>query len=92
MLVSRTGCGPGPQLGVCKRQPINVSLISMFLSLSPSLPLSLKINKVFKKQTKKSNLFSKDGDVLIHSSLIKKYIYSYTSSRKTTNIMSLESV
>ena len=35
------GCGPGPQLGVHERQPhIDVSL-----SLSPSLPLSLKINK-----------------------------------------------
>ena len=32
---------PGPQWGVCKSQPhIDVSL-----SLSPSLPLSLKINK-----------------------------------------------
>ena len=34
--------GPGPWLGECKRQPhINVSL-PLF---SPSLPLSLKINK-----------------------------------------------
>ena len=30
----------GPQSGVCERQPINVSL-----PFSPSLPLSLKINK-----------------------------------------------
>ena len=34
-------CEPGPRLGVCERQPhIDVSL---------SLPLSLKINKIFKK-------------------------------------------
>ena len=32
------GCGPGPQLGVCEGQLISVSL-------SPFLPLSLKINK-----------------------------------------------
>ena len=33
---ARLGCGPGPQLGACERQPhIDVSL---------SLPLSLKIN------------------------------------------------
>ena len=35
-------CRPGSQLGVYERQPhIDVSL-----SLSPSLPLSLKINKI----------------------------------------------
>ena len=35
------GCGPGPQLGVCGRQPhIDVSL-----PFFPSLPLSLKRNK-----------------------------------------------
>ena len=28
------GCGPGPQLGVCKRQPIDISLLS-FSFLSP---------------------------------------------------------
>ena len=33
------GCGPGPQLGVCRRQPH----IDIFLSLSPSLPLSLNL-------------------------------------------------
>ena len=34
-------CGPGPQLGVYERKPhIDVSL-----ALSPSFPLSLKINK-----------------------------------------------
>ena len=46
------GCGPGPQEGVCERQLTAVSLahrrfslsLSLF-SLSPSLPLSLKINK-----------------------------------------------
>ena len=37
------GCGPGPQLEACERQPIDVSLrTSMFLSLSFSL--FLKIN------------------------------------------------
>ena len=34
------GCGPGPQLGACERQPVGVSP-----SLHPSLPLSLKLNK-----------------------------------------------
>ena len=39
------GCRPGPQYGVSERQPhIDVSL-----SLSPSLLLSLKINKIFLK-------------------------------------------
>ena len=37
------GCGPGPQVRVCRRQLINVSL-------SPSLPLSLKIHKIFFKK------------------------------------------
>ena len=34
------GCGPGPQLGAFRKQPIDVSLL-----LSPSLSPSLKINK-----------------------------------------------
>ena len=38
------GCGPGPQLEACKRQPVDISL-----PLSPSLLLSLKINKTLKK-------------------------------------------
>ena len=40
-------CGQGPQLGVCERQPVDVSLTyeCFSSSLSPSLPLSLKINK-----------------------------------------------
>ena len=37
------GCGPGSQLGGCERQLINLTHVS--LPLSPSLPLSLKINK-----------------------------------------------
>ena len=41
------GCRPHPQLGAHKRQPhIDVSL-----SLSPSLPLFLKINKSLKKKS-----------------------------------------
>ena len=47
------GWGPGPQLGVCEKQPINVSHISMFLSVSFSHPLSLKVNKIFLKSEKK---------------------------------------
>ena len=41
------GCGPGLQLGACKRQPINVSFshTSAFLSLSFSLPSPLSKNK-----------------------------------------------
>ena len=46
-------CGPCPWLGVSKRQPIDVSLAHrcVFSSLSPSLPLSLKINEILKKIT-----------------------------------------
>ena len=38
------GCRPGPQLGACERQPVDVSLAHRCFSplLSPSLPLSLK--------------------------------------------------
>ena len=41
------GCGPGPQLGACERQPINVSLTHWSFPpfLSPSLLFYLKINK-----------------------------------------------
>ena len=41
------GWGPVPQLGTCKKQPVDVSLIYRFFSTSlpPSLPHSLKINK-----------------------------------------------
>ena len=35
------GCRPGPQMGACKRQPH----IAAFSPLSPSIPLSLKVNK-----------------------------------------------
>ena len=46
------GCGPGPQLGAYKGQPIDgVSYTSMSLSLSFSL--SLKMNKIFKYILKK---------------------------------------
>ena len=38
------GCEPGPQQGACERQP------HIDVSLSLSLALSLKINKVFKKK------------------------------------------
>ena len=45
---------PGPWLEACKRQPINVSLAHIYFSpsLSPSFPLSLKINKIFKEKMK----------------------------------------
>ena len=45
------GFGPGPQLGACERQPIDVSLTHQHFSpsLSPSLPLSSKINKILKR-------------------------------------------
>ena len=40
------GCKPGPQQGARERQPISIPLTSVFLtSLTPSLPLSLEINK-----------------------------------------------
>ena len=40
------GCGPGPQLGACERQLINVSLIHQCFSyLSFSLPSRLSKNK-----------------------------------------------
>ena len=47
------GCRPGPQLGVCERQPhIDVCLTHwcFFAFLCPSSPLSLPINKIFKKK------------------------------------------
>ena len=42
------GCSPGPGLGVFERQPIHVSLTYLCFSpfLSPSFPLSLKVNKL----------------------------------------------
>ena len=39
------GCRSGPQLGMHERQLINVSLQCFSPFLSPSIPLSLKINK-----------------------------------------------
>ena len=39
------GCGPGPQLGACERQQIDISCTNISLPLSPFLPLSLKINQ-----------------------------------------------
>ena len=39
------GCEPGSHLGACKRQPIDVSLLSVFLSLSFFLPSPLPKNK-----------------------------------------------
>ena len=42
---------PGPHVVACKRQLIDVSLL-----LSPSLPLSLKINKIFFKRRKLWNV------------------------------------
>ena len=39
------GCKPGPGPGMCERQLINVSLARQGFSLSPSLPISLKISK-----------------------------------------------
>ena len=40
------GYGLGPWLGVCERQLMDVSLTHWcFSPLSPSLPLSLKVNK-----------------------------------------------
>ena len=45
------GCEPGFQLGVCERQPINISLshVSLFLPL-----FLLKTNKLKKKKEKKN--------------------------------------
>ena len=45
------GCGPGPQLGACEGQPINISPL-----LFPSLTLSLKINKILGKKKAKADL------------------------------------
>ena len=47
------GCGPGPQLGAYKRQQTNAVALKHHCfspSLSHSLPLSLKINKIFLKK------------------------------------------
>ena len=45
------GGGPGPQLGMCKMHPTDVSLACQCFSLPPSFPLSLKKikNKIFFK-------------------------------------------
>ena len=56
------GCGPGPWLGACERQPINVSL-SMFLSLSFSLPAPLSKNKWNEILKKKKE--SWDGEITL---------------------------
>ena len=50
------GCRPGPQLGTCEREPIDISLTHWWFSpsLSPSLSRSLKIN-FFKKQVENSD-------------------------------------
>ena len=53
------GCGPGPPLGLCERTPVYVSLICQCFSpsLSPSLSLSLKINKIFLKREMHAQVF-----------------------------------
>ena len=52
---TRLGCRPCPWLGVCERQPSDVALTHQYFSpsLSPSLPLSLNINKYNLKQKQK---------------------------------------
>ena len=52
------GCGFSPWVRACERQSIDVSLSHpcFFPSLSPSLPLSLKINKILFKKKKKKEL------------------------------------
>ena len=47
------GCQPGPQLGMCKWQPIDITLIHQ--CLSPSLPLPLKTNKYDIKKKEHNN-------------------------------------
>ena len=53
------GCRPGPQMGVCKKQSIDISLAYryFFPSLCPSLPRSLKTYKILKKKKKKKASF-----------------------------------
>ena len=47
------GCGPGPWLRACERQPVNVSLTRQ--CFSPSLPIPLKINlKILKNKQRKT--------------------------------------
>ena len=57
---TRLGYRPGPQMGACERQPVNVSLAHrcFFPSPSPSLPLSLKISKIFRKKKKEKPVVS----------------------------------
>ena len=52
--IPRQGMCPGPCLGTCETQSIDVSLTYQCFcpSLSLSLPLSLKINKILKKRKK----------------------------------------
>ena len=64
------GCGPGPQLEACERQQIvSVSHRCSSPSLSPSLPLSLKIKikslKNFLNETKKV-IYTYNGILFSH--------------------------
>ena len=56
------GYWSGPRMGVRKRQPIDVSLTHRCFSpfLSPSLPLSLKINKYNLKKKKKKKVMENE--------------------------------
>ena len=47
------GCQPGPQLGTCKWQPIDTTLIHQ--CFSPFLPLPLKTNKYDIKKKEHNN-------------------------------------
>ena len=66
-----TGLGfePHPQLGVCERKPIDVSLAHQCFSpsLCPSLPLSLKIKSLKNKNKKPSSIWPQPARYLLLS-------------------------
>ena len=67
----------GPSLGVCERQPVDVSLthwcFSLSLSLSPSFSLSLKINTY--------NVLKKNVNLTLLSTWHKSRVYRWSPDR-----------
>ena len=80
------GCGLGPQQRACKRQPHTV-----VSSLSPSLPLSLKINNIFKEIKKQVKILTHqiiecqtNYDIFTYQNIILPPKYVITEEMFTT--------
>ena len=64
------GCGSGSWLRTCERQPLCVCHTSVFSpSLSPSLPLSLKINKSFSFKGKTNGFLGEQFVIIIYAGM-----------------------